>query len=558
MTHKFVSLLFLLLILSCEEREWKNIYDPEGSNPTEWAPQTFVAHQVSDRAVRLVWEQFDERIDGFHLNRKTGDQEWVEKYRSFNADLRSWTDTIMQIGQIQKYELYAFADQALSTHMTLEFIPVFEGPEILEISHISSSVIKLEWETHPYPTVNLYHIERSVNGAEFQHYIQTSDITVYDSTLNQSDIYTYRIRAVTDVNISTPGQEAYIRWDHIGYEAHWLTPLPYYHAKPSPDGQFIAAWKENDLSLFDLETGTRLWTADPGAYYPGNVLFSSDNQYLLSITGEHFFKVWDRATGLEAWTGNHEDKPNNRVFAVMSPDGRKIASTDSFHEDQEVNFSVWNTSDGTVLWSKGLETGIGMMIFSPDNTELLTGDKSGNIDVWNVSDGTSVRQMTLSKPVKLAHFSHDGNHLAVTMPNDESYENQIEIIQVQNGSEIMQGSHESMISSLDFSPDDQYLITASFDDTLKVWNTTNGTLVYARSGGPPASFNPDNTLIISGGGIGIRVYNSESGSQFWQDNTPGYSWNTEFIGDGDRLLSSSEAGTMVWHKQYGWHQFDTP
>jgi|GEM_PF-1562241 len=557
--RKFIhSLIAIIFFISCSEREWKNIYDPEGSNPSEWAPQTFIAQQISDRTVRLVWEQFDERIDGFHLNRKTGNQEMVEKFRSFDPDLRTWIDTITHIGEKQTYELYAFADQAVSAKMAIEFNPVFEGPEITDMTHISSSVIKLEWDVHPYPTVSMYYIERSENGGDFQLFKQTDAIMAYDSTLNQSDTYAYRVKAVTDLNISDPGGETGIRWDHIGYTEHWNNFLPYYHGEPAPDGLTIAAWKQDDLSLFDSETGTQLWSVDPGMYYPGTVIFSSDNSLIISLTRERFFKVWNSSNGQELWTGEHQNIANNRVIAAdISPDATKIASGDHHNQDQEAEIRVWNALDGSILWTQTMLRSIGAIAFSPDNMKLATGDLAGNVSLWNVSDGNHIRTDTYpSTVINSLHFSHDNSKLVICTEKNDTQEYHFYVTTVNNGSVVFSNGHGWSVQSIDFTHDDSYLMTSSHDDTLKVWNTSTGALIYTKYGGPPAWFSPDESKIIAGGDAGLRVYNTSDGSLFWQVNTLGYSWNVKFVGDGFRLLSSSETGLMVWTENYGWKIID--
>jgi len=548
------GLLWILIVISvCSEREWKNIYDPEGSNPAAWAPQTFMAQQISDRRVRLVWEQFDERIDGFHLSRKIGDQAIVEKFGTFDPDLRAWSDTIFRIGQTQFYELTAFADQAVSAKMSVTFIPVFTGPDIAEIIHLSASAVQLTWEAHAYPTVSHYRVERRINGSAFEMMKQTGNNFVYDSTLNPSETYTYRISAITDLNTSEPGETAQIHWDQVGYEPCWSSFLPYYHGKPAPDGMSIAAWKQDELSLYDTETGALRWTVDPGQYYPSSVLFSPDNTFIVSITHERFFKVWN-VTGQERWTGMHANIANNKVVALdISADALKIASGDYHSRDQTAELRVWKSSDGSVLWTQTMPRSISALVFSADHSKLACGDLAGNVSVWNVTGSSLV--WTVNYPdaaINQVQLSHDGSKLVVCTTNDRTQVYRFYVTNSTNGNALFSGRHGWSVSSVVFNRDDTSLLTSSYDDSLRIWNTTTGQQIYARYGGPPAYFSPDETKIIAGGKAGLRVYNRSDGTLFWKTDTLGYSWNTEFVGDGRRLVSSSESGLMVWTERYGW------
>ncbi|OJJ31661.1 hypothetical protein ASPWEDRAFT_95752, partial [Aspergillus wentii DTO 134E9] len=81
-------------------------------------------------------------------------------------------------------------------------------------------------------------------------------------------------------------------------------------------------------------------------------------------------------------------------------------------------------------------------------------------------------------------------------------------------------AHRRHISSTAFSPDGKWIASASYDQTVKVWNANTGTLYRTLEGpdflmGEVLAFSPDNKLLVSDGSKGnvhlwdVTVPNSE-------------------------------------------------
>lgn len=540
---------------SCSEREWKNIYDPDSTDPSEWAPKTLVPQQISDIQLRLTWEQFDRRIDGFYLNRKIGDDEYIENFKYFDPEDRTWIDTIYHINQKQSYELFAFADQAFSSKMTLVFVPEFKGPCIQTLINISPTIVRIEWEAHTFSTVREYILNRLTIGGNLELIKQTRDLAVYDSTLDVTKTYQYHVLAVSDYNVSDVSEIFTIQLGLVGYQKYWGDFTAYNTAKSSNNGQFIASWKQDDISLFDLSSGSLLWTVDPGQYYPTDVKFGSNNEFLVSVAGERFIKAWSISDGNLLWTGEHANTANNRIYPFdISSDASKVASGDN--RDGVVN--VWNSSDGSLLWTCTMTGAVTSVVFSPDNTILAGGDENSVVSFWNASNGEFIKTLSvINGKISTLAFSNDGSKVVICSAEDDTWKYQFSVKDFSSGAELFSGTHIWSIPSVEFSPDDMRLVTSSYDDSLKIWDVNSGNRLYSRYGGPPVHFNADGSKIISGGNAGLRVYNTADGSLFWKSDSTGYSWNTVFIGDGSKIISASESGVMVWEEKFGWKQIDS-
>jgi len=120
--------------------------------------------------------------------------------------------------------------------------------------------------------------------------------------------------------------------------------------------------------------------------------------------------------------------------------------------------------------------------------------------------------------------------------------------------------HEYGINSATFSPDGQWLASASQDGTLMLWETASGRVLRTLRGDPPASafdvaFSPDGKRLASGhdNDHSVRIWDATSGRllRTLKGHT-GVVWAVAFSPDGRRLASAGEDGLInVWDATSG-------
>ena len=81
MLRKFLdSILIAASIIGlwqCEdEREFKNIFDPHNSKPSSWKPENVVIQQVAVDQLLITWENPNQLVEGYIVDRKIGDGNW--------------------------------------------------------------------------------------------------------------------------------------------------------------------------------------------------------------------------------------------------------------------------------------------------------------------------------------------------------------------------------------------------------------------------------------------------------------------------------------------------
>jgi|GEM_PF-6732932 len=162
----------------------------------------------------------------------------------------------------------------------------------------------------------------------------------------------------------------------------------------------------------------------------------------------------------------------------FSPDGSLLASAsvyvDFFLGVQDGAISLWNSSDGSLVWIlKGFGSGVSSVSFSPDGEMIASGGDyeglfafggSGSIKLWRVSDGKPIRTLRgHTSPVNSVAFSPDGRIIA-----SGSWDETIKLWRVSDGSLIRTINVDSAVHSVTFSPDGS-MLAAGCGDPLAFW-----------------------------------------------------------------------------------------
>ena len=118
--------------------------------------------------------------------------------------------------------------------------------------------------------------------------------------------------------------------------------------------------------------------------------------------------------------------------------------------------------------------------------------------------------------------------------------------------------HTGPVNAASWSPDGLFIITASDDQTARIWNAESGEVLHILRAHTAAvnsvSWNPDGTLIATASSdFSIRIWDSQTGQQV--DQLQGHTSvinSTTWSPDSTRIISASNDGTVrVWDVQTG-------
>jgi hypothetical protein len=119
----FIIFTFGLLLFVCGcEREWGNPFDDKSAiDPESWAPQNLQIEKISHTELRLSWEYSgSEKIEGFKIDRKVGNDTWVIAASTLPKNARNWNDTNLPENMSISYRIYAYAgnNKSLTRNIT--------------------------------------------------------------------------------------------------------------------------------------------------------------------------------------------------------------------------------------------------------------------------------------------------------------------------------------------------------------------------------------------------------------------------------------------------------
>jgi len=240
--------------------------------------------------------------------------------------------------------------------------------------------------------------------------------------------------------------------------------------------------------------------------------FSNNGKFVVTASGDNSAKVWNVKTGQMVLNlGNHY----SHVFcASFSPDSRFLVTVDG-----DVA-KVWNIPSGRLYKTlRGHTKRVHSARFNSSGTRIVTTSEDGSIKMWDIASARVFREIQITDKgwTYSAVFNPRGGSIAVG-----AQEGLLEVWDVNNGKRIMRlRGHSRAINTVRFDKNGSRLLSASVDNSVKLWEIPSGRLIRTFSGRSfdSADFSPDGKFILTAndGGKAI-IWRVKNGQKVMQLN----------------------------------------
>lgn len=234
------------------------------------------------------------------------------------------------------------------------------------------------------------------------------------------------------------------------------------------------------------------------------------------------------------------DNPEILVGAFSSPDPNAIAG------------------DGQVRQLGGHIAGVNSLQFSSDGNSLLSASSDQTARIWNVHESTSLSIGKTEGRIHRASFTPNEKHIltAHSKPSNCAI-----LWESSTGKEVQRfGTHDDGVADAAVSSDGRYVVTSSFDKTIRLWEANTGREVQRFQGHQDAAirlqFIPGRNQFVSAGRDGtVMLWNLDSEKPIRQfEGQRAGTMGIAISQDGKSLFSSSEAGLVhQWEVATGKH-----
>lgn len=325
-----------------------------------------------------------------------------------------------------------------------------------------------------------------------------------------------------------------------------------------PDGKtLLSASGDNTVGHWDVDTGKenrKQILKHPDAVLSMD-LFENGTKAVTSCA-DGLVRIWDVTTPKVIQTVQPDKGLINSVS--VSFDNKRLLTANV----QERVIQLWALDTGNELQIPGRNGKLhpfldfksrgGMLwtaVFSPYHDSILTiGGRDARL--WN---GVTAQQVMAFHPhgvVASASFSPDGKWLVTG-----SWDNSAKIWNTQTGNAEMklEQKHTGYVNTVRYSPDGNRILTASDDGSAKVWDAKSGKMLLSlnqpETQVKSAIFSPDGTQIVTASNDKTLVmWDAQTGKKL--TTFKGHAWPVREVAyshDGKRLISGSEDNTaIIW------------
>jgi len=262
------------------------------------------------------------------------------------------------------------------------------------------------------------------------------------------------------------------------------------------------------VKLWDLSTGVERMTLTGHKANVEGLAFRSDGRALVTFDRIDV-RLWDLSSRGELWKVNVGAQTSNGPLA-MSADDKWI-----IHPDDREHVVLRDASTGNLEQTlAGHGRHVSALAFHPDNDRFISGSEDGSIRLWSrKQQGTITTLDAHRQTVNDVSFNRDGSRIVSAGQDHAVY-----VWDTETGQELiaLKGSQES-VEQVAFGTDDVTLAVLNRSGKMRLFEARpqRGELSFrAESVVSSINYHPDGDRIVTGSADGvIQLWDAETGRQ---------------------------------------------
>lgn len=244
-------------------------------------------------------------------------------------------------------------------------------------------------------------------------------------------------------------------WGHYGI---------IYSVEFSPDNKkIITASEDQTAILWDLN-GNKLVTLAGHHNSVNQASFSPDGKKIITVSEDSTAILWNtNGDKIKTFIG-HNGTINRGIF---TPNGKKVltASSDS-------TIKLWSLDGSNLKTFKGHENSVWSLDINAKGDKILSSGADKKLIVWDIN-GAILSKKTSSDYIFDAVFSKLGD-MIIQVGLDQS----IKILDLKGNLLSKLQGHNGLISNIEISSDNKYILSCSKDQTIRLWNINDYQKLY--------------------------------------------------------------------------------
>jgi WD40 repeat protein/serine/threonine protein kinase len=322
---------------------------------------------------------------------------------------------------------------------------------------------------------------------------------------------------------------------------------------------FAAGDANGRCILWDAQARRPLWSVRHHTRRINAVAFLDEGRFLLTASSDHTVSCMDVATGAEVPARILKLGAPVTALAV-SRDGTRMLTVSDLEHDQNAfasRMTLWNAADAAKVCTLDLtDFAVNTVTFSPDGRVALATCSDNAVRYLPLHDGSASGDPAPQSALRIPHsepfldfrrlgglvwsaaFTRDGASVLTLGGSDAR------LFDARSGRESMTFSPHGTVASARFSPDGAQIVTGSWDNSAKIWNSdTAKSLLKLEGEDSHTSF--INSTVFSPDGTRILTASDDGTAKLWDAKT-GRVLLT-FTGHADRVRSAvfSADGRLV-------------